>query len=56
VSARELAPTGRPHRVARGREGEKGHAGWRRQAGSACQGLRARGHGRACEAGPAGLT
>jgi hypothetical protein len=31
------------------REGEKGRGGWRRQAGSACQGLRARvGGGLAC--------
>jgi hypothetical protein len=28
-------------------EREKGRGGWRRQAGSACQGLRARGRGRA---------
>jgi hypothetical protein len=50
--ARKLALTGRPHRAVRGREGEKGRAGGRQQAGSACQGLRARGHG----AGPAGST
>jgi hypothetical protein len=42
--ARELAPIGRPHRAVREgeREGEKGRAGWRQQAESAYQGLRAR--------------
>jgi hypothetical protein len=48
TSAGESAPTGRPHRVVsegeREREEEESAgAGWRRQAGSACQGRRARG-------------
>jgi hypothetical protein len=45
--ARETAPIGRPHRIARGREEEKRCAGWRRQVGPACQGPKARGRGRA---------
>jgi hypothetical protein len=41
----------------RERDGEKDvGVGWRRQEGSACQGLRARGRKRARGAGPAGLT
>jgi hypothetical protein len=32
---KEAAPTGRPHRAARGGEGEKRCTGWRQQAGSA---------------------
>jgi hypothetical protein len=51
---KKMAPTDRPHRAARWREGEKGRAGWRRHAGSACPGLRARGRGHG--AGPAGPT
>jgi hypothetical protein len=53
---KEMAPIGRPHRAARAREGEKGRVGWRRQAGSACQGPRARGRGRTRGAGPDGPT
>jgi hypothetical protein len=42
--ARGSVPIGWPHRATRGREG---CTGWRRHAGSACQGLRVRGHGHA---------
>jgi hypothetical protein len=35
LTRRETVPTDRPHRAAR--ERERGRAGWRRQAGPACQ-------------------
>jgi hypothetical protein len=53
---KKMAHTDRPHRVVRGREGEKGCAGWHRQAGSACEELRARGRGRARGVGLDGPT
>jgi hypothetical protein len=38
----ETTSTDRPNRAARERERERGHAGWHRQAGPACQAPRAR--------------
>jgi hypothetical protein len=40
-----MAPTNLVHGAARERERERGRAGWRRQAGPACQAPRARGAG-----------
>jgi hypothetical protein len=52
--AKGTTPIGLAHWAARGREGEKGREGWRRQVGPACQAPRAR--GRAREAGLTGPT
>jgi hypothetical protein len=40
--ARGTTLIGLAHWAARGREGEKGHEGWLRQVGPACQALKAR--------------
>jgi hypothetical protein len=53
---KEMAPTGWPHRAAIGREGQRTFTSWRRQAGPACQGPRARRRRRARGAGPNGPT
>jgi hypothetical protein len=45
--ARGTTPINLAHGAAREREGERGRAGWHRQAGPACQTPRARGRGRA---------